>query len=54
MDQFGNTAPCDMRFVFTADQKGTLRFVGRQLWMQESFWKYRKNLGKGRTEGIGS
>ena len=42
-----------MRPVFTADQKGTLRFVGRQLWMWESVWKGGKNLGKEGSEEIG-
>ena len=42
-----------MRPVFTADQKGTSRFVGRQLWMWESVWKGGKNLGKEGSEEIG-
>ena len=46
-------APCNMRVAFTTDQKGTLRFVGRQLWMWESGWKSRKNFGKEGSEGIG-
>ena len=35
-----NSAPYNMRPVFTADQKGTLDFAGRQLWMWESVWKF--------------
>ena len=42
-----------MRPVFTADQKGTLDFDGRQLCMWESVWKCGKNLGKGGMDGIG-
>ena len=53
MDQFGNTAPCNMRVVFTTDQKGTLRFVRRQLWMWESGWKSRKKFSKEGSERIG-
>ena len=46
-------ALCNMRPVFTADQKGTLRFVRRQLWMWESGWKSQKSFGKEGLEGIG-
>ena len=48
-----NSVPYNMRPVFTADQKGTLDFAGRQLWMSEIFWKFWKNFGKGGSEGIG-
>ena len=48
-----DTSPYNMRLVFTADQKGTLDFAGRQLWMQDSVWKFWKNFGKGGSEGIG-
>ena len=34
-----DTSPYNMRLVFTADQKGTLDFDGRQLCMWESVWK---------------
>ena len=45
-----------MRPVFTADQKGTLDFAGRQLWMWERFVGCgicEKKFGKGGSEGIG-
>ena len=45
-----NSAPYNMMPVFTADQKGTLDFAGRQLWMWERFVGCgicEKNFGKG-------